>query len=229
MPVGLSRYREGLYQLEPFEREDALSVLSLIHRYQDICFEKYGLHFIHASDEWYVLADMELPMEDRYDGYLQLENGVGMLRLLMDEFDEAYRGYIEENDALSAHKKGYEQKEIAIATGYLAYPFIRDMCKRTEELFPDFKVNVYPIKNDFFGELITVSGLLTGQDILSQLKGRRLGKSLYLPQNVLRSGEDVFLDDMHLSDLEKALQLPLNIVKSSGYEFFEALKKEALS
>jgi putative radical SAM enzyme (TIGR03279 family) len=217
VPVGLSKYRDGLYPLEPFTKEDAKEVLSIIHKWQDRLYPQYGLHFIHASDEWYILAEEELPSEDRYDGYLQLENGVGMLRLLIDEFNEAF-------EELKA-TKGVEipPKEVSIATGKLAYSFIADMSQKLMGEYPQLKINIYPIRNDFFGELITVSGLLTGQDILAQLKGQALGEKLLLPQNILKSGEAVFLDDMTLSELEKALQVPIDIVKSSGQDFLDAI------
>ncbi|MBQ4536334.1 MAG: DUF512 domain-containing protein [Lachnospiraceae bacterium] len=213
VPVGLSKYREGLYPLEPFEKEDAKEVLALIHKYQKICMERFGIHFIHASDEWYILAEEEMPEEARYDGYLQLENGVGMLRLLLDEFE----------DAMKQSKEADIVRDLSVVTGRLAYPYIKRMCDKVTEKYPNIKVHVYDIRNDFFGERITVSGLLTGQDIMAQLEGKELGEVLLLPQNVLRSGEEVFLDDFTLSDLEKTLQVPINIVKSSGYDFWEAI------
>ncbi|MBE5865077.1 MAG: DUF512 domain-containing protein [Lachnospiraceae bacterium] len=227
VPVGLSKYRDGLYPLEPFEKEDAKAVLELIHRYQQECFEKYGCHFIHASDEWYVLAEEELPEEERYDGYLQLENGVGMLRLLLDEFNdglarldevcpEAAKFCCKTDDAMQKHT-------ISMVTGLLALPYIQRMCDAVMEQFPQLDIHVYGICNDFFGERITVSGLLTGQDIAAQLKEKDLGERVYLPQNVLRSGETVFLDDLTVSELEETLQVPIYIVKSSGYDFLEAV------
>ncbi len=216
VPVGLSKYREGLYPLEPFTKEDAAEVLTLIHKYQDICMEQYGCHFIHASDEWYILAEQELPEESRYDGYLQLENGVGMLRLMINEFGEAFESTVAEGINAKA-------KKISIATGMLAYPYIKKMTDQIMAKWPQINIQVYAVRNDFFGENITVSGLLTGQDIKAQLENAELGDMLYLPQNVLRSGEDVFLDDITLGELEKALQVPINIVKSSGYDFLHTI------
>lgn len=214
VPVGLSKYREGLFPLAPFTKEDARQVLSVVHKWQDRLFPEYGLHFIHASDEWYILAGEELPEEERYDGYLQLENGVGMLRLLINEFQEAFR-----------HTKSVTipPRELSIATGKLAFRFIKEMAAQVTALFPQITVHVYAIRNDFFGEMITVSGLLTGQDLCAQLKGQRLGEKLLLPQNVLKSGEPVFLDDMTLAELEKALQVRIDIVKSSGQDFLDAI------
>lgn len=213
VPVGLSKYRDGLYPLEPFTKEDAKEVLRIIHSWQDRLYPEYGLHFIHASDEWYILAEEELPEEERYDGYLQLENGVGMLRLLLNEFEEG----------MKEPKKEIQPQELSIATGRLAFPYIKNMAEKMMEKYPQLIVHVYAIRNDFFGEMITVSGLLTGQDILAQLKGKELGKRLLLPQNVLKSGETVFLDDMTVAELEKALQVRVDIVKSSGQDFIEKI------
>lgn len=214
VPVGLSRFRDGLYPLEPFTKEDAVEVLRCIHRWQEKIYREYGLHFVHASDEWYILAEEELPEAERYDGYLQLENGVGMLRLQMEEFAEAMAQLDKEQERYACC-----QGEMAVVTGKLAYPYIQDMAKQMTDRFPMLKIHVYAITNDFFGERITVSGLLTGQDIIRQLQGRELGERILLPQNVLRSGEDYFLDDVTVDDVEKALQVKVDIVKSSGYDF----------
>jgi len=215
VPVGLSKHREGLYPLEPFTKEDACKVIDTIESWQKKLYPEHGLHFIHASDEWYILAERELPEEERYDGYLQLENGVGMTRLLLEEFADRMNKLAEERILPDDSIK----REVSLATGLLAYPYIQRMINEMEDSFPNLKVHVYPIVNDFFGEHITVSGLLTGQDIEKQLKGKELGTGLLLPQNVLRSGEEVFLDDFTKSDLEKSLQVPIYIVKSSGCDF----------
>ncbi len=232
VPVGLSRFREGLYPLEPFEKEDARKVLDIIHKWQKVCFERYENHFVHASDEWYLLAELPLPEEENYDGYPQLENGVGMLRLLETEFMEALvetAGISKsaDRDQADASKElsGKEQTVISIGTGLLAAPHIRKLTERFMEHFPGRKVIVYPIENHFFGEMITVSGLLTGQDIIGQLKGKELGERLLLPCNLLRSQEHDFLDDIALAEAEKALQVPIDIVESNGHHFVECLLK----
>lgn len=216
VPVGLSKYRDGLYPLEPFTKEDAQDVLRIIHGWQNKIYPEYGTHFVHASDEWYILAEEELPQEEQYDGYLQLENGVGMLRLLLDEFAEAM-----EEDRINGRQA--RAKHITLATGRLAYRFIKQMAMQMEERYEGLQIDVIAIRNDFFGEMITVSGLLTGQDIMAQLKDRDLGEKLLLPKNVLKSGEPVFLDDYTLDDIEKALQVRIDIVKSSGRDFIEAI------
>ncbi|MDE6662783.1 MAG: DUF512 domain-containing protein [Lachnospiraceae bacterium] len=223
VPVGLSKYREGLYPLEPFEKEDAVKVLECIHRWQRRLYPEYGVHFIHASDEWYIMAEEELPESERYDGYLQLENGVGMLRLLREEFDDAVSKLPPKEDIDIIREKASE--ELSIITGKLAYPYILKMSEEIMRLFSHIIIHVYAITNDFFGEMITVSGLLTGQDIIKQLKGKKLGERILLPQNVLRSGEDYFLDDITISEVEKALQVKADIVKSSGYDFVNTILK----
>ena len=220
VPVGLSKYREGLYPLEPFTKEDADEVLEIIHRWQETLYAQYGIHFIHASDEWYILAGRQMPEEERYDGYLQLENGVGMLRLQEEEFKEAMAELIQDGYRMA------EKRCVSVATGLLAYSYIQSMADRLMALVPELTIHVYPIRNDFFGEMITVSGLLTGKDIRRQLTGKELGETLLLPQNVLRSGEEVFLDDMTVTELANALQVKINIVKSSGHDFVEKMLKE---
>ena len=216
VPVGLTKFRDGLYPLEPFTKEEARQVLEIIHRWQKKIYEEYGLHFIHAGDEWYLLAEEEVPEEERYDGYLQLENGVGMLRLLFNEFEDAFRQ--QKGDQRSA--------ELSVATGKLAYPYIRRMAERIEERYPGVKIHVYCIRNDFFGERITVSGLITGGDIIAQLKGKRLGSRLLLPCNMLKADEDVFLDDLTVKEVSDALQVSVDIVKSSGQDLVDAMLGE---
>lgn len=213
VPVGLSKYRDGLYPLQPFTKEDAKEVLHIIHKWQKKAYEEFGIHFIHGGDEWYILAEEELPEEERYDGYLQLENGVGMLRLLMNEFEDGYESL--NGDEID--------REVSVATGFLAYPYIKSMADRIMEKYPKSKIHVYGIRNDFFGELITVSGLITGQDLIGQLKGKALGEKLLLPCNMLRIEEQDFLDDVTLQDVKDALQVPVDIVKSSGQDFIDAV------
>ena len=213
VPVGLTRYRDGLYPLEPFTKEDAREVLSVIHRWQEKIYQEHGIHMIHAGDEWYVLAEEEVPEEERYDGYLQLENGVGMMRLLFNEVQEA----------LSAVTGDERQREISLATGRLMYPYIGKILEEIRKKFPNITTHLYAIRNDFFGERITVSGLITGQDLTGQLKGQPLGERLLLPCNMLKIGEPVFLDDFTLEEVENSLQVRTDIVKSSGQDLLDAV------
>ena len=213
VPVGLSKYRDGLYPLEPFDREDAEYLIEQVERWQKIMMERHGIHFIHASDEWYILAGKKLPEETRYDGYLQLENGVGMMRLLETEVKERLAGLEGDNREFTA----------SVATGKLAAPFIQQYMKLIQEKFPNIKVNVYTIRNDFFGERITVSGLITGADLREQLKDRELGEKILIPCNMLRSGEDVFLDDLTVDDIREALGTELVVVDDPGADLVDCV------
>ncbi len=216
VPVGLTRYRDGLYPLEPFTKEDACQVLDVIHCWQEKLYAGYGTHFIHAGDEWYLLAGRELPPQENYDGYLQLENGVGMLRLFLEETKEAIRECTGDG----------RRHTVSIVTGLLAAPYVKQAAEALTEKYPGVSVQIYPVKNKFFGEQITVAGLLTGHDILCALKGQALGDRLLLPCSMFRSGEEVFLDDITLKELEETLQTRACIVKSSGKDFVHAVLLE---
>lgn len=222
VPAGLTKYREGLFELESFEKTDADIVIDTIEEYQKVFYETYGIHFIHASDEWYILAERDFPEEERYDGYIQLENGVGMMRLLQNEFQEAFELLKKDSGRIRQIKES-QQKTLSIATGVLAYDLIRKLCDAMTEEFESLNIRCYPIINHYFGEKITVSGLITAADLMDQLKGRELGDMLLLPSNILRSGEDVFLDDITLEELKNTLQVNINIVESSGQGFIDAI------
>ena len=255
VPVGLTKYRERLYPLEAFTPADAEAVIGQIHAFQEKLYPLYENHFVHASDEWYLLAGLPLPEADSYDGYPQLENGVGMLRLLIDEAEEALAGL--ERSATQASgqaaatagaedRQGEEDRSpggglpapdgqspsgcltgkmrhVSVATGLLAADAIASLAARTAALVPGLEISVYPVKNRFFGERITVSGLLTGGDLKEALSGKALGEELLLPVNMLRSGEEVFLDDMTVPELSDSLQVPIRIVESNGIDLIEKL------
>ena len=213
VPVGLTRYRDGLYPLEPFTKEDACEVLDLIHGWQEKLYKEWGNHFIHAGDEWYILAERPIPEEKTYDGYLQLENGVGMVRLLEEEVAQTLAGMT--GDDRKIHR--------TIATGELAAPFLRKHVDAVQKKYPNVDIQVLAIKNEFFGGKITVAGLITGTDLISQLKGKDLGDRLLLTNHMLKSGEPVFLDDVTVDDVQNALQIKVSIVESSGADFVSSL------
>lgn len=217
VPSGLTKFRDGLYPLEPFNKEESIEVIETIEKWQQKFYEEYGIHFIHASDEWYIMAEREVPEEERYDGYLQLENGVGMIRLLKDEADEALA------------KLDGDDRVVNVSTfsGKLAYPTIKEIGKKIMKKYPNVKINSYEIVNDFFGHSITVTGLLTGQDIINQLMDKELGDKLLIPTNTLKSGESVFLDDITVEDLEKNLQINTVIVKSSGEDLINSILNDS--
>lgn len=237
VPVGLSKYRDGLCDLEPFSKEDSAEVIDIIEGFQKEAMERCGIHFVHASDEWYIVAERDLPAEETYDGYLQIENGVGMTRLLFEEFRMAVKD-VEDAGERHGLKRVFASKadrdllrllkanpgrKVSTITGTLAATQMDQIKKQLHRIRPDIDYMIYPIVNDYFGHRITVTGLLTGQDIVAQLKGKDLGEVLLMPKCCLKADEDIFLDDMHLSELESALQVKTVIVESYGMEFLKAI------
>lgn len=241
VPVGLSRFRDGLTPLEPFSKEDAEHVIDQIEAWQKKIMKDLAAryipdpsesepdlmrgaprHFIHASDEWYILAGRPLPEEERYDGYIQYENGVGMLRLLERETSQALEVYsgLMRSGKIRIPDQG---RRITSVTGELAAPYINILMREAERLFTGLSVDVRAIRNDFFGERITVTGLVTGGDLIRQLKGTELGEELLIPVNMLRRGEEVFLDDVTLADVERELETHVRVVWDSGEDFVRAV------
>ena len=213
VPVGLTKFRDNLAPLKKFNKEDAIEVLNTIHKWQDKLLKEHGTRFVFASDEWYLTAQMPIPDEDYYEGYNQIENGVGMIRSLEDEVD----------DYLATLTGDDRTKKVSLATAVLASPIITKQTEKVMEKYPNVDCNVYTIYNDYFGRDITVAGLLTGQDIINQLKDKDLGDYLILPNVLLRSGEEVLLDDLTVTDLEKALQIEIRIVKSDGTSLIDTI------
>ena len=226
VPSGLTRFRDGLFPLKPIEKTDAADAVSVIEAFQKDFYRKYSSHFVHASDELYLTAGLDVPEEERYDGYLQLENGVGMIRLLREEFYEA----LEERCSASCAKKCPVSRHLTIATGQLAADEIRtlteDAVKRMMEagVFEHSPViNCIAVKNNFFGDTITVSGLICGCDIIEQLNGQDLGDELLLPINMMRSGERYFLDDVTVDEVSEKLKVRVTIVPQGGKALLNAI------
>ncbi|MCB6344042.1 DUF512 domain-containing protein [Enterocloster lavalensis] len=226
VPAGITKYRDGLFPIGLFTAGEAGEVIDLIESRQKGYYEEYGLHFIHASDEWYITAGRDFPEEERYDGYIQLENGVGMMRLFINEFNEAFEALLgsPEYETLAETL----DRTLTIATGKLTGPTIRGFAEQLMRAFPRLHIHVYDIRNDFFGETITVSGLVTGQDLIRQLKERKeagedLGGALHIPSNMLRVGEQVFLDDVTVQDVERELNMRVVPVEPGGNEFIQAI------
>lgn len=218
VPLGVTKYRKGLADIALVDRESARETIEIVEKYQKIAMKRHGVHFVQASDEFYLLAGKRLPGEKRYDGYIQLENGVGMLRLLNEEVIDAIKHL---SDTLKEDREKVEH--ISIATGKLAAPLLRRLAKRIMKALPNKTIKVYTIKNKFFGEKITVAGLITAGDIMEQLKNKKLGDRLLLSVNMFRSGEEVFLDDFTKTDVEKKLGIKILIVGTSGYDFLNAV------
>ena len=222
VPCGVTDYRQNLFKQTPYDAETSAAVIDIMEEFGDECKRRHGKRIIYPSDEWYLKAGRPIPPEEFYEDFDQLENGVGMIRLLLDEFHDGLKRRITEKQS-GAGLPWEGIREISLATGKLAFPYLKRMSEEVMQEYPGLQIHVYEIVNEFFGEMITVSGLLTGGDIEKQLKGKKLGDTLYLPRNVLRSGADLFLDDVTVPELEKSLQVPVNIVKSSGYDLVDAL------
>lgn len=217
VPSGLTMHRENLFPLEPFEMDDARRVIEIIDRKRRENEEKYGERLVQASDEWYLTAQLPLPEEDYYDGYPQLDNGVGSITNQKNEILDEIEYQAEEGFALS------EMRTVSIVTGRAAYDFVREMCEKIESRFENLKINVYLAINKFFGETITVAGLLTGGDMYATLKDRKLGEKLYIPGVTLRHEGDLFLDDMSRDELAEKLGVEIDTVSNDGGEFVRKL------
>ncbi len=227
VPVGLTKFREGLTRLVPFDRESACEVIDIIEKWQNT-FANDGIspdfpHFIHASDEWYIMAGRELPEPSRYDGYVQLENGVGMVRLMETEIELELSELADRDDI-----GGFiGERSVTAVCGKLVEPYMRIFADKVMRAFPMIHINVKSIRNDFFGETITVTGLITGQDLIAQLREEQrmhpLGEEILIPVNMLRSGEKVFLDDLTVYDVEKEIGIPVGVVWSGGDEYVRSM------
>ena len=200
--------------MEPYDRESAEAVLDQIEAFAAQSRRKRGSALIFASDEWYLKAERDIPDEEAYEGYPQLDNGVGLLRSLKSEWQDAI-----EDEALSGEGVG----DYAIATGYAASGLMNELVEELNRRFPGSHGVVYPIRNDFFGHEITVAGLVTGQDLAAQLKGKPLGRRLLLPYVMLRHERDRFLDDMTPDELETILGTEIVFTECDGYDLINTI------
>jgi len=218
VPVGLTKHRQGLKELRPFDKELALRTVRKVERYGEKCLRLRGSRVFYCADELYMMAGLELPYNEFYESYPQLQNGVGMMRLFITEFENALldNGENERISPLTA-------SSYSIVTGVLAHPYLTNISKSLSSRYDKIKCDVYAIENRYFGESITVSGLVTGGDIIAQLIGKKLGSKLLIPRNMLRFGEEVFLDDITVCDLSKALGVPVRIVEQDGADLLRAL------
>lgn len=213
VPVGLSKYRDGLFPLTIFDKKTAGETIDIIQEYQELFLEKYGTRMVFPSDEFFLIAERELPPMEYYEDFPQYENGVGMLRSLIDEFEKA----------LNLAEWDGSQRHISIATGYSAYETMKMLADMAQERFNGLKCDVYKIRNDFFGETITVTGLITAGDLIAQLRGKNLGTELLISSAMIKRDEPVFLDDLTVSDVESELDITLKTTGSDGYELLDAI------
>lgn len=213
VPVGLSKFRDGLFPLKTFSKKTAGDALDIISRFQNEFLKKYGTRLVFPSDEFFLIAERKIPTSDYYEDFSQYENGVGMLRSIDDEFMQALECADYDN-----HKR-----KISIATGYSAYDTIKRLAVMAEEKYSGLECNVYSIRNDFFGETITVTGLVTATDIIKQLSGKDLGTELLISSSMLRRDTDIFLDDLTVSDVENKLDLKVTAVDNDGFALLDAI------
>ena len=216
--AGLTSYRRGLYPLEPFDEEDCAALIEQVTGFGDQCFEKFGNRLFYCSDEIYIKGKVPIPGFDFWGEFDQIENGVGMLSSFEYEFSSALAALSEEERSIT--------REVSIATGECSSEFIRSLTAKAEMIVPGLKVYVYTIINRFFGGNVTVTGLLTGLDLMDQLKGKNLGNELLLSRSMLRAEGDLFLCGTSLNELKNRLQIPIRIVDNSGDVFLDALLGE---
>lgn len=213
VPVGLTKFRENLPALRTYTPQEARETIEIVDSFGERCLEKYGVRLAFCADEFYLTAGMPIPGEEYYEDYPQLENGVGLWRNLLEEFSFALTESSFEKDI---------ERHVSIATGVAAYPLLVRLCRLVSEKYPLVKADVFEIKNDFFGHSVTVAGLVTGKDLISQLKDKPHAETLIIPSVMLRSEGDVFLDDVSLEDVEKALSVSVRVTDAnSGFELLE--------
>ena len=214
VPVGLTKYREGLCEISPFDKKKAEETLRILEEFGEETLKKYGERRVFGADEFYILAERKLPDADFYEEFLQLENGVGLVPLLLSESDEAISlcDYILK-----------EKRNITIATGESAYPFIKTIVDKTEKKWDNLKCNVVAVKNNFFGGHINVAGLITATDLEEQLKGKDLGEELLIPSVMLRDGGDMFLDSVTLKELSQKLNIKITPVDNDGFQLVDKI------
>lgn len=201
VPLGITKFRDGLYEMEPFNKEDCIKIVRQVEKWQKIFMKEQGSRVVYIADEFYIKGEIELPEYEEYEEFPQLENGVGMAVLTENEFLCELK-YI----------KKFKKKKVSIATGKISESLIKNMVSKLENI----DCQVFGIRNDFFGETITVSGLVTAGDIINQLKGKDLGEALLIPENMLRADTDVFLDDLTVSDVEKQLNIKVVVIKDGA-------------
>lgn len=217
VPVGITKHRGHLPNLEIFNEKTANETIDQVHELQKMYLEKRETRFAFLSDEFYIMANRKLLEYDEYEGFIQFENGVGMISKLEREIQNHLKKL--SKDQISKKKK------VSIATGHSSFEFIKKMAKEIMDVCPNMQINVYKIKNNFFGQTITVSGLITATDIIEQLKNQDLGETLYIPRSMLKSDEEIFLDNITLEELNETMNLEIVPCLSEGHDFVDKILK----
>ncbi len=216
VPVGITRHRDGLFELQPYDSESSDKVISQVEKLQESFVKNHDSRIVYMADEFYIMANRTIPGYEDYEDFPQIENGVGLISMLLHEFYE----YLER---IVPYKT--ENRTVSIATGVSPYKYIKEMTTVLENKFDGLKVNIYEIKNNYFGKNVTVTGLLTGIDLIEQLKGKELGTELLISRSMLKADEDILLDDYSLKMLEEAINIKITVVENDGKDFIEKILK----
>lgn len=217
VPVGITKHRDHLPTLEIFNEKTAGETIEQVKKLQEKYLKELGTRFIFLSDEFYIMANKKLLDYDEYEGFIQFENGVGMISRLERE--------IKDHLTTLTPEKIDRKKKVSIATGHSAYEFICNMANTIMDKCPNMEINVYKIVNNFFGETITVSGLITATDIIDQLKGKDLGETLYIPRSMLKADEEIFLDNITLEELRQIMNMEVVHCLNKGNDFVDKILK----
>lgn len=213
VPVGITKFREKLHTLVPFDMESSNRVIDLINELQEKIYKSTGDYFVRCADEFYIMAGREIPDPEYYGGFDQLEDGIGMIAYFIDN--------IRSSLSKASHIK--LDREVSVVTGTSPYLYLKKICSEIEDAIEGLKINIFPIKNNFFGEKITVTGLLTGKDIIEQLKVKKIGDVLLVPSNILRSGDTMMLDDISIDDLKDELKTEVRVCSFDGKDFLQKI------
>lgn len=221
VPVGMTKWREGLYRLEPFDRQDSAFVLKQVEVWQQKLLKKHDTRLVYLADEFYIMAGHKLPSCREYEDFPQIENGVGLMSLLLFEFHQYLEKQGKKLDRYCSKFNGHRM--VSIATGICAYPYIKQLAQQLEKRYNNLEVAVYPIKNNYFGENVTVTGLLTGGDLLEQLEAKEIGSELLISRSMLKSGEELFLDDYTVAELGSKLGKRVTVAENSGEDLIKKI------
>lgn len=215
VPVGITKYRQHLEKVTPFNKDSARELINIINSMQEKYLKEMGSRFVFASDEFYCVSGIELPSYDAYEGFPQYENGVGLMKSFEYEINEALDNILKPLEL---------RKKIIIATGTLASNYMREIISKVNKKFVDLDLSVIPIENNYFGKTITVAGLVTGSDLVSQLKKYRDVDLVMIPKSMLKQDQDIFLDNMTLEEAISTLGITIKPCEVDGNKFIEVLR-----
>ena len=213
VPVGLTKYRDGLCELKGYDKESARDVIEILNEFGDKFMKKYGTRLCYPADEFFLKAEYEMPDAEYYEEFSQIENGVGMWASFKSQVIEAVADFPEDNT----------ERSVSIATSVSAYKLFEEIIDLLQEKWHNLHIELYNIENDFFGHSINVAGLITGQDYFNQLSGKELGNELFISTNSLKNDEDIFLDDMTLEELSDKLNVKITPVENDGYSLVQKI------